>query len=145
MFKILTLIVLIAAYKDTILTYAIWIFYAILGFLIFLWAWELNKKKKEEDRIAAMTPEEREQYELDKKLKAEDAQRKIHEEVFGPINYQLICPHCQNKGTVRANNKKNMLTTSGTVGGVIKTNTASTITQNVTQHHCDNCGSTWNI
>ncbi|MDD2609398.1 MAG: hypothetical protein PHX60_06825 [Giesbergeria sp.] len=89
-----------------------------------------------------MNPEERKKY-------IEELQRKKHEKylqnAFGCTNPKLICPHCQIQGTIRAKSEKRLLSTTGKIGGILKTNTTSTTIQHVTQHHCDNCGSTWDI
>lgn len=67
------------------------------------------------------------------------------ESLLGPLNPHLICPHCQTKGTVRAKAAENTVTSTGKVGGILKTNTSSKAVHQVTQHHCEKCGTTWNV
>ena len=64
---------------------------------------------------------------------------------FGPPNEHLICPHCQTKGMVRAKKVSRTAVSTGKVGGILKTNTKSQTTSAVTQHHCDQCGTTWDV
>jgi hypothetical protein len=65
--------------------------------------------------------------------------------IYGPINGNLICPHCQTKGKVHMKRVSRVTTSTGKVGGILKTNTKSTLTTVVTQHNCDQCNSTWDI
>ena len=83
--------------------------------------------QKEQEKISAMSPEEKNNY------------------IFGPINEHLICPHCQTRGTVHARMAVRSSTSTGKVGGILKTDTTSTTTTTVTQHHCDQCGTTWDV
>lgn len=66
-------------------------------------------------------------------------------QLFGSLNEHLICPHCQTKGSVRAKSVSRTETSTGKVGGILKTNTKSSITKYVTQHHCDECRTTWDV
>ena len=66
-------------------------------------------------------------------------------QLFGSLNEHLICPHCQNKGTVRAKSVSRTETSTGKVGGIVKTNMNSSTTNYVTQHHCDVCRTTWDV
>ena len=121
--------------------------------IIYLSFYVQKEQDREQDKINNMNPEEREKYKLSKKQEAEELQRRNKQEAhekalqnaFGCTNPQLICPHCQTKGTVRAKGAERLLSTTGKIGGILKTNTKSTTKQYVTQHHCDNCGSTWDI
>jgi len=65
--------------------------------------------------------------------------------LMGSLNEHLICPHCQTKGTVRAKSVSRTETSTGKVGGIVKTNTKSSVTKLVTQHHCDKCRTTWDV
>ena len=64
---------------------------------------------------------------------------------FGAVNDHLICTHCQTKGLVRAKRAMRIAVATGTVGGILKTNTTSQTTVAVTQHHCDQCATTWDV
>lgn len=81
----------------------------------------------EAKNIQAMTPAEKISY------------------IFGPVNEHLICPHCQTKGSVHAKQETRVITSKGKVGGIVKTNTTSQSTNFVTQHHCENCSTTWDV
>jgi hypothetical protein len=87
----------------------------------------LQKNDAEREKINAMSPAEQRNY------------------LFGPINEHLICLHCQTKGVVHVMRASRVTTTTGKVGGILKTDTTSTATSIVTQHHCEQCGSTWDI
>lgn len=65
--------------------------------------------------------------------------------IYGPTNVELICPHCQTKGRVHVKEALRVMTSTGTVGGILKANTRSTTTNLVTQQHCEQCSSTWDI
>lgn len=101
----------------------------------------IDKNAKEKDHemmLEKMSPDERLEYE---QKKQEDIKRLI----FGSINPHLICPHCQTKGTVHATKKIKEIVSTGQIGGILKTNTKSTITDNYTQHHCAQCNTTWSV
>lgn len=85
------------------------------------------KFKDEHNKVNAMSPDERAAY------------------TFGPLNTHLVCPHCQTKGLVRAMRAARTVTSTGKVGGILKTDTKSQTTTSVTQHHCDQCGTTWDV
>ncbi len=65
--------------------------------------------------------------------------------LFGERSEHLICPHCQARGPVRAKQAMRTTTSTGKIGGILKTNTKSQTTVAVTQHHCDQCGTTWDV
>ena len=65
--------------------------------------------------------------------------------IYGSINTNLVCPHCQTKGLVHVKKVAKVATSTGTVGGIFRANTHSTTSTIVTQHHCEQCNSTWNI
>ena len=92
-----------------------------------LFIWASVSAQKERGKIDAMSPEDRSNY------------------LFGPINANLICPHCQTKSLVHVKQVSRVATSTGKVGGILKANTKSTVTTVVTQHHCDQCNSTWDI
>jgi len=81
----------------------------------------------ERSKVNAMTPAERAQYQ------------------FGDTNARLVCPHCQTSGNVRAKSVARVSSTTGQIGGILKTNVQSTSTKLVTQHHCDHCSTTWDV
>ena len=81
----------------------------------------------ENEKMKKMSPSEKENY------------------IYGSINEHLICSHCQTKGFVHAKQAVRTSTSTGKVGGVLKTNTENKTVSTVTQHHCEKCGSTWDI
>ena len=89
--------------------------------------WALVIGQQEREKVAAMSPEDQSNY------------------LFGAINANLICPHCQTKGVVHVKRVSRVATSTGKVGGILKADTKSTVTTVVTQHHCDQCSSTWDI
>jgi hypothetical protein len=96
----------------------------VIGALII---YGMNARIVERERVAAMSP----------------ADRLVH--IYGPSNAHLICPHCQSKGSVHVKSAMRSVTSTGKVGGILKTNTESTTINVVTQHHCEKCSSTWDI
>lgn len=72
--------------------------------------------------------------------------------VQGPINPELICPHCQIKGKVHTIPVKRKRGISGRkavgailTGGLSLLATGLSRKERTTQAHCDNCGSTWDF
>lgn len=96
----------------------------VIGLILFF---VISSVKKEQEKVAAMSPSDRAAY------------------LFGKLNEHLVCPHCQTKGLVRAKQATKIVTSTGKVGGILKTNTTSKTTAVVTQHHCDQCGTTWDV
>ena len=115
-----------------------WVIILIGAAIMYFIAAQIVDARKERARIAKMSPEAREQYE-------KEILRQAQINVFGPINEHLVCPHCQNKGSVHAKKEMRVTTSVGKVGGILKTNTSSQVTRFVTQHHCKICSTTWDI
>ena len=103
------------------------VFFLVLVVLGGGFVWAILSGLKEREKINAMNPVDRNNY------------------VYGSININLICPHCQTKSTVHVKKVSRVATATGTVGGILKVDTKSTLTTVVTQHHCDQCNSTWDI
>jgi RecJ-like exonuclease len=101
--------------------------YFLIFLVIAIFFYSYVSTKEEQEKIKAMSLEERRNY------------------LFGAINIHLICPHCQTKGAVHSMRATRVATSTGKVGGILKTDTNSTVTTVVTQHHCDQCNSTWDI
>lgn len=99
----------------------------VIAILVAVFVWAILSGLKERDKISAMSPVDKSNY------------------LFGPINDNLICPHCQTKSAVHVKRVARVATSTGKVGGILKANTKSTVTTVVTQHHCDQCNSTWDI
>jgi len=71
---------------------------------------------------------------------------------YGPINPQLVCPHCQTRGQVHAKAVKQKKGISGAkatgallTGGLSLLATGLSRKETLTQAHCGACGSTWNF
>ena len=95
-----------------------------------------GRKEAQEYRqmLDRMTPEERAQHEKFR-------QDQINTATYGPINSNLVCPHCTTPGHVRSTLAARSTTA---VSNTIAKVSATTKTQ-VTQRHCDKCQSTWDI
>lgn len=70
----------------------------------------------------------------------------------GRISPQVICPHCQTRGTVRTKAIKKKVGISGgkataalLTGGVSLLATGLARKEALTQAHCENCNSTWSF
>ncbi len=117
----------------------------LFALLLCLGAWFLysmfteHKKNKEHQRyLDGLSPEDRANYEK----KAEDARFVA---IHGPLNPELICPHCQSKGTVHSKYYSFKTTTKGKVGGVLKTDIKIDKVESGTLRYCINCKSNWTI
>lgn len=69
---------------------------------------------------------------------------------WGPRNIMMVCVHCQTKGYIRTKAvKRKKGVHGGKATGAILTGGLSLLVtglsrkENLTQSHCDNCGSTW--
>ena len=113
-----------------LVAFLVWIFYIIFE--------QRGKSKELEKMINKMSPDERAAY--DKKIK-DDAFVFLH----GPVNLELICPHCQKKGTVHSRNCTKNMVAKGSVGGILKTSINMNQTESGIARCCNNCGSQWNI
>lgn len=72
-----------------------------------------------------------------------------HQE-WGKINKELICPHCQRKGSVNTKKVERKKGVSGAkatgallTGGISMLVTGLSRKEDMTQAHCQNCNSTW--
>lgn len=72
------------------------------------------------------------------------------EKLHGKINALLICPHCQNKGSVRTKRIMKKVGISGAkatgaifTGGLSLIATGLSKKEQITEAYCDNCNSTW--
>lgn len=106
----------------------IFILVIFAGYIWFKWMTSPERaQQKAIEKVNAMNPEARGDF------------------LFGPVNDKLICPHCQTKGNVHVRQVSKTLTSTGKVGGILKTDTNTSTTTRATQHHCDQCNSTWDI
>lgn len=113
----------------------------VFGFgLVALGIWAAMEEQK---KVAQMSPEQLAEY---RKTQAEQSATALH----GPKNPQLICPHCQTKGSVRT---KLVVQKKGISGGkataaLLTAGTSILLTglsrkEDATQAHCDNCNCSW--
>lgn len=76
----------------------------------------------------------------------------LQDSAYGSVNPQLVCPHCNTSGHVRAKTVKAKQGVSGgkatgalLTGGVSILATGLSRKQRVTQCRCGNCGTSWQI
>jgi hypothetical protein len=124
-----------------------WSVVVIIGILII--ALIVSASISEKRKIAAMSPEEQANYKERKARRSREASAQF---VHGPVNPQIICPHCQWKGTIRTKPIKKKAGISGgkataaiLTGGVSMLATGLSRKEALTQAHCDNCKSTWSF
>ena len=127
------------------------VFIAIVG-IIFAAIWKFQSA--EERKVAAMSADERAQYQKQhaeywrNREAAQREEKALRER--GPLNPWTICPHCQTKGTVRTRkvDKKKGISGAKATAAVITGGTSVLVTglsrkEKLTQAHCENCGSDW--
>jgi hypothetical protein len=103
-----------------------------------------------QEKIALMTPDEKQKYLEEKKCRLAEANQRNQEIQYGSINAAMMCPHCQTDGKIRT---KHIMQKKGVSGGKA---TAAVLTgglsllavglsrkEGTTQAHCDNCNNTW--
>lgn len=64
---------------------------------------------------------------------------------YGNKNSQMICPHCQTKGEVRALHVKRQTVAISTTNTILTRKSTQTSVHAATQLHCDNCNMTWDV
>jgi len=128
----------------------IWI--AALIVLIFIAIHSHKKANNEKKRVAAMSPEERQQYLDEKKKQLDKKQNQLENMQHGPVNPILICPHCQTAGSVRTRSIKAKKGISGgkataaiLTGGISMLATGLSRKENSTEAYCSHCKSRWNF
>jgi hypothetical protein len=106
----------------------------------------------ESAKIEKMTPDEKSAYLEAKRRKAEAARIAMRDVQHGHVNSQMICPHCQSRGTVRTKHvtqKKGIsggkATAAVLTAGVSVLATGLSRKEGATEVHCDKCGSTWHF
>jgi hypothetical protein len=120
--------------------------FILVGF--YLWVYIDCKK------IEAMSPEERERWKEETRRVLEQMQEQSRtrqeEEAWGKYNAALVCPHCQNKGSVRVKpiTKKTGISGAKATGAILTGGLSVLATglsqkEDKTQAHCTNCRSTW--
>ena len=124
------------------------LFWIVLSFALAI-AWMMTAGSVDDaakkQKLNSMSPGAKDTYlQMEKDIR--DRQNKImeefrHESQYGGKNPNLVCPHCQTKGLVRNKAAEEITSTKivPVVGNTIKAR------KKVTQMHCDNCNTTWNI
>ena len=123
-------------------------FLVVIGILIIV-TLMVSAGIAERRKIAAMSPEEQANYKEENARKSREASAQF---IYGPVNPQIICPHCQWKATVRTKPIKKKAGISGgkataaiLTGGASMLATGLSRKEALTQAHCDNCKSTWSF
>lgn len=124
------------------------------------WAVEAERKKAERQRetaeaVALMSPEEKQLHEDKLRIKnlsetLSKERRKAASYAARGLNSKMICPHCQEKGTVKTEKVTQKKGISGgkatgalLTGGISLLATGLSRKEDVTKAHCVNCSSTW--
>jgi DNA-directed RNA polymerase subunit M/transcription elongation factor TFIIS len=127
------------------------IFFLVVGVLLVVigfgaWIAKLHEIKL----LEGMSPDERSRYLEDKRKKTEAIQASLRNAQQGPINTQMICPHCQSRGGVRTKQVTQKMGISGTkataavfTAGVSMLATGLSRKEGMTEASCQNCGSVW--
>jgi hypothetical protein len=115
------------------------VFWGVVAFIALV-VWVVVQEQRKE---AGMSPEELAEY---RKANREQALTHFH----GAKNPQVVCPHCQTKGTVRV---KPVVQKRGISGGkaaaaLLSGGTSLLVTglsrkENATQARCDHCNCSW--
>jgi len=111
---------------------------------------------QETAKIDKMVPEERSAYLETKRKNTEAARASMHAKMRdhrdGHVNAQMICPHCQARGTVRTKHVTQKKGISGgkaaaavLTAGVSVLATGLSRKEGMTEAHCDKCNSTWHF
>jgi hypothetical protein len=128
----------------------------LFGFMILGYRRARKKYKREQAHIASLVPVELEAYKAAMAKKAAEKAKRRQESSdtwqYGKINPQMICQHCEARGSVRT---QPMTTKQGISGGKA---TAALLTGGVsllatglsrnvanTQARCGNCCNVWNF
>jgi hypothetical protein len=118
------------------------------------------KQNAERERVAGMTPAERQAH---MRAKQQEKERRTHEtkrierdvsDMFthGTVSPQMLCPHCQMRGAVRTRQvaQKKGLSGGKATAAVVTLGWSMLVTglsrkERNTRAHCGNCQSTWHF
>jgi hypothetical protein len=93
-----------------------------------------KKAREYREMFDRMTPQERTVHE-------QVRQERMSTVLYGPVNHHLICMHCTTVGQVRS--KSTVRSTTAVTNTIAKVR--ATTNREVTQRHCDNCQTTWDL
>ena len=134
----LTFIVLVATSGDSSLSG-----YFCFGVIVAIVVTATLAVRAEQEKIAQMSPEERECYLAQKREEQLTLQ-------WGPINPAMLCPHCQAKGNIRTKHVVQKRGISGgkataalITGGISVLATGLSRKEGATQAYCASCNNTW--
>lgn len=125
--------------------FLVWLLMSFVIFMACMMTWSLLSDRSEKSRLKRMSAIEQSLYKA-----RQDEIRTVQNEIvakasadfhYGLTNANLVCTHCQTKGNVRSKSKEEV--TSTKVVPIIGNNIKSR--KKVTQMHCDNCDTTWNV
>jgi hypothetical protein len=127
---------------DTTLVVTELVFFSIVaGVVILIVAGARKQHAQEQEHVASLSEHDREN-----KAKAQA------EAIYGPLRPTMVCPHCQQKGSVHT---KKVTHKAGVSGGkataAVLTGGASLLAvglsrkQDLTEAHCTHCNSTWHF
>ena len=122
-----------------------WLLMSFVLFMASMWTWLGLSDWSEKNRLKKMSGEAQADYAAYKKASSAATNEMLarHRVIdrYGMPNVNLVCPHCQTKGQVRSKSVDEITSTKVVpiVGNNIKTR------KKVTQMHCDNCDTTWNV
>ena len=121
------------------------IIFVIAALLIYATASDYFKKRDHEEFLDRLTPEGRVNY--DKKVEEDriKKERELFIEINGEINQNLICPHCQTKGSVHSKEYSFNRVVNGKFGGILKTDIKINKSESGTARFCSKCESRWTI
>jgi ABC-type transport system involved in cytochrome bd biosynthesis fused ATPase/permease subunit len=125
--------------------FLIWLLMSFCFFMATMMTWSSLSDSAENKRLNKMSLIEKNNY-----ISTKDAQRAQQNarlatyranEMYGQPNSNLVCQHCHTKGSVRSKSAEEITTTKlmPIIGNNIKAR------KKVTQMHCDNCDTTWNV
>ena len=117
-------------FVSSLVAFVAWIFYFFYK--------QREKSREIEEMVEKMSPDERAAY--NEKIK-NDSLVFLH----GQVNLELICPHCQKKGTVHSKNYTKNKVVKGSAGGILKTDIKMNQVESGIARYCNNCGSQWNL
>jgi len=108
--------------------------------------------KAEREKVAAMSPKERDAYLRQKEIAAKKSAQRLDAMIHGPLNLHIICAQCQTQGTVHTQPIKQKVGISGgkataaiLTGGVSMLATGLSRKQKLTEAWCSKCQSTWHF
>jgi hypothetical protein len=102
-------------------------------------------RSKEIERVASMSAGERKEYEASQAKVAREREERQNDWLYGTINKQLFCPHCQTKGFVRSQNSTKTIKTRVNSLPAKAIGLGTNTKKSVTALRCDNCSMEWEV